>query len=85
MPGGTSGEVRPTSSGSDAGAFAPGTKRRALPRWADSVTRFWNSFVGANGCSPEEVNGETASHSDQRLANGEFSFRHFVSRFFVLR
>ena len=29
MPGETSGEVRLTSSGSDAGAFAPGTKRKA--------------------------------------------------------
>jgi len=58
MPGGASGEVRLATRGSDAGAFAPGTKRRALARWANSVTRFWNSFVGANGCSPEEVNGE---------------------------
>jgi len=66
MLGGASGEVRPTLSGSDAGAYAPGTKRKALPRRADTVRRFWNSFVGANGCSPEEVHGETGSRSVQR-------------------
>ncbi|PIJ62967.1 hypothetical protein V513_02300 [Mesotoga sp. H07.pep.5.3] len=32
MPVGSSGEVRPTASGSDAGAYAPGTKRRAAYR-----------------------------------------------------
>jgi len=29
-----------------------------LPRRAGTVRRFWNSFVGANGCSPVESNGE---------------------------
>ncbi len=30
MPGGLSGEVRPTASGSDAGAFAPGGKNQSV-------------------------------------------------------
>jgi len=30
MPGGSSGEVRPTASGSDAGAFAPGGKNQSV-------------------------------------------------------